>query len=100
MEERIENITKMENILNHTNVLISEMENLLDNWKKNQAEFNALMNYYGSPEWHQDREDDEHRRLPVDLPRGVLSEDSVHNTYGERKEILIKMIRVAVAGLE
>lgn len=58
------------------------------------------MNYYGSEEWHNDREDDEEHKIPQDFPRGVLSEDAVYNTFLERKEVSVKMIKTGVAGLE
>ena len=100
MEKRLQNITKMENILNRTDELISEMEILLEKWDQNQQHFNELMNYYNSEERWKDLEDDRLQVIPQDLPRGVLSEDAIFNTYGNRKDLLIKMIKVGVAGLE
>ena len=100
MEKRLQNITKMENILNRTDELISEMEKLLEKWDQNQQDFNELMNYYSSEERGKDLEDDRLKVIPQDLPRGVLSEDAVFDTYGQRKDLLIKMIKLGVAGLE
>ena len=100
MEKRLENITKMENILNHTDELISEMEKLLEKWDQNQEDFNELMNYYTSEERGKDLEDDRLKIIPQDLPRGVLSEDAVFDTYGNRKDLSVKMIKLGVAGLE
>lgn len=100
MEKRLENITKMENILNRTDELISEMEKLLEKWEQNQQDFNDLMNYYTGEERGKDLEDDRLKIIPQDLPRGVLSEDGVFDTYGNRKDLSIKMIKVGVAGLE
>lgn len=100
MEDRIKNITEMENILNETDSLISEMEILIQKWKKNQSDFALLMNYYGSENWYKDRENDDEGIIPQDLPRGVLSEDAVHNTFGNRREISIQLIKTGVADLE
>lgn len=100
MEKRLENITKMENILNRTDELISEMEKLLEKWEQNQQDFNDLMNYYTSAERDKDLEDDRLQIIPQDLPRGVLSEDAVFDTYGNRKDLSIKMIKLGVASLE
>ncbi|WP_313502118.1 DUF4298 domain-containing protein [Kaistella carnis] len=100
MEKRLENITKMENIQNRTDELISEMEKLLEKWEQNQQDFNELMNYYTSEERGKDLEDDRLKIIPQDLPRGVLSEDAVFDTYGNRKDLSIKMIKLGVAGLE
>ena len=100
MKERLQNITKMENILNQTDELISDMQTLLEKWEQNQKDFNELMNYYTSEERGKDLEDDRLHIIPQDLPRGVLSEDAVFDTYGNRKNLLIKMIKLGVAGLE
>ncbi len=100
MEKRLENITKMENILNRTDNLISEMQILLEKWEQNQEDFNELMNYYTSEERGNDLEDDRLKIIPQDLPRGVLSEDAVFDTYGNRKDLSVKMIKLGVAGLE
>ncbi|WP_027377046.1 DUF4298 domain-containing protein [Kaistella palustris] len=100
MEEQLRNIGEMENVLNRTNDLIAEMELLLAKWTVNQQEFNTLLDYYGSEKWYKDREDDSAKMLPEELPRGVLGEDAVSDTFGNRKDILIKMIKLGVAGLE
>ena len=100
MEKRLENITKMEKILNRTDELITEMEKLLEKWEQNQQDFNELMKYYTGEERWKDLEDDRLKIIPQDLPRGVLSEDAVFNTYGNRKDLSIKMIKLGVVGLE
>ncbi|MBF8457738.1 DUF4298 domain-containing protein [Kaistella sp. G5-32] len=100
MEKRLENITKMENILNRTDELISEMKKLLEKWDQNQEDFNELMNYYTGEERGKDLEDDRLKVIPQNLPRGALSEDAVFDAYGNRKDLLIKMIKLGVAGLE
>ena len=100
MKKRLKNITKMENILNRTDELISEMEKLLETWEQNQEDFNELMNYYTGEERGKDLEDDRLNIIPQDLPRGVLSEDAVFDTYGNRKDLSVKMIKLGVAGLE
>ena len=100
MEERINKISEMESILNHTDNLISEMEKLLEKWEENHLKFSELMHYYGSEERQKDLVDDRLKIIPQDLPRGVLSEDAIFDTFGKRKETLVKMIKIGVAGLE
>lgn len=100
MQERIKKITKMEHILNHTDKLISNLEILLQRWEENNKEFQELMDYYSSEERNQDLEDDRLHLIPQDLPRGVLSEDAIYNTYGHRKDLSIRMIKLGVDGLE
>ena len=38
-----------------------------------------LSNYYSSPLWLQDLDDDRAGKLPHDLKRGILSEDAVYD---------------------
>lgn len=100
MESRLKNITEMENILNATDGLIADLENLLQKWEENLPDFQRLMKYYGSEQWHEDRFYDDAKQIPQDFPRGVLSEDGVHNTFGNKRELAIRMIKSGVADLE
>lgn len=90
----------MEMILNTTDQLINEMTDLLKRWEQNEIDFDKLMTYYGSEDWHQDRQSDDDQLIPEDLPRGVLSEDSVYDTFGSRKDTAINMIKTGVKSLE
>ena len=42
-----------------------------------------LSDYYSSPLWLQDLDDDRAGKLPADLKRGVLSEDAIYDLLGE-----------------
>ena len=42
-----------------------------------------LSDYYSSPLWLQDLDDDRAGRLPHDLKRGVLSEDAIYDLLTE-----------------
>ena len=42
-----------------------------------------LSDYYSSPLWLKDLDDDRAGKLPSDLKRGVLSEDAVYDLLGE-----------------
>lgn len=45
-----------------------------------------LADYYGSKEWKNDLAADEAGKLPVDLKRGVLSEDGIYNVLQQYEE--------------
>lgn len=100
MKEQFAHINQMENILNNTDILIKEMEILIKKWKENQVDFQNLMNYYGSEEWFKDRKDDEEHKIPKDSTRGVLGEDAVYDTYGNWREVALKMIKTGATSLE
>ena len=44
-----------------------------------QSKIRMLQEYYQSEEWKQDFILDENELLPIDLKRGVLSEDGIYN---------------------
>ena len=50
-----------------------------------QEKIRVLENYLGSGQWMQDFECDERGELPVDLKRGVLSEDALYNLLEDVK---------------
>ena len=47
------------------------------------AAIRELSDYYSSPLWLQDLDDDRAGRLPHDLKRGVLSEDAIYDLLTE-----------------
>ncbi len=87
----LERISMMERRLNETNELIKEITAVLDRIEGTKEEISALFAYYGSNEWYEDRE----RKLPEDMPAGVLSEDLVYDAITELKEETIRMLETA-----
>ena len=63
------------------------MDEALDGLAKVHDAAQALSDYYGSAEWRKDFADDEAGRLPENLKRGVLSEDTIWNALQEYHEI-------------
>ena len=57
-----------------------------------QTEIGRLSEYYEDPDWKADFALDEEGALPVDLKRGVLSEDGIYDAL-ERNRELLEMIR-------
>ncbi len=91
MEKELVRIGKMEQRLNETNGIIKELTNVLDKIEASKEEMSLLFDYYGSEEWYEDRE----KKLPQDMPAGVLSEDLAYDTISELREEAIRMLEVA-----
>ena len=72
----------------------------LDQYESVQKQYKKLSDYYGSPRWMKDFEDDEAGKLPRDLKRGVLSEDAVYDLITENRELVIRMLRLSARALE
>ena len=76
---RIERITHMESLLDKSAEVIARLEQALEDFAALQPDIAELEAYYTSPQWRKDFEADEAGKLPKDLKRGVLSEDTVYD---------------------
>ncbi|TWS95268.1 MULTISPECIES: DUF4298 domain-containing protein [unclassified Streptococcus] len=77
--ETIEHIKQMEKTLNQGEKSLSQTLDNLEEIQQNLDHYQTLFAYYQSPEWFEHFALDEQGKLPVDLPRGVLSEDGIYN---------------------
>jgi hypothetical protein len=71
MTERIERIKRVEEIFDRLQT------------EPDEARLGELRAYYESPLWLSDYEADERGLLPMDLKRGVLSQDGVYDFLTE-----------------
>ncbi len=85
--EQIERIKEMELRMRRAAKALMELSAVLEDYKAVQEDIKTLEEYYGSEEWKQDFADDEAGRLPVDLKRGVLSEDGLWNLLSDVREL-------------
>ena len=78
-EDAISRVQEMETILNGCRAELDALSAAIGRYADLLQEQRKLFRYYGSLEWHADREADEDGELPCNLPRGVLSEDAVYD---------------------
>ena len=81
---------KNEERLDNINNCIKNVENALEEFKKNKKSINMLNKYYGSNNWCKDKEADENNEIPK-IKAGVLSEDAVWNMNDDIKELILEM---------
>lgn len=98
--EKYAHITKMENILVQQEQMLQELNRLLDEADSHREEYRNLLEYYYSEQRTQDLEDDAARRIPEDMPRGVLSEDAIFDLIGDCRDTAIRMLETAVQMLK
>ena len=91
-KEQIQRIRKMELRLNRASTVIKRLSAALDKYKEAEEDIATLNDYYISDEWKQDFADDEAGRLPKNLKRGVLSEDSIWNLLEENRELKERLV--------
>ncbi len=83
--ERIERIKKMEEKLDDVTPKIRAIEESLNNMKQVFEDMKILSDYY-SNDWKKDFEADEEGKIPKDLKRGVLSQDTLFDLLGKINE--------------
>ena len=91
---QIDRIRQMEECLDASAAAVEKLGAALKEYEAVQKQYKKLSDYYGSPRWMKDFEDDEAGKLPQDLKRGVLSEDAVYDLLAEIDEIKKKLRKI------
>lgn len=98
--DQIQRITRMERNLNEVSAAIRELSAAAQRYAQVQDQLRELSDYYGSPQWFRDYDDDRAGKLPMDLPRGVLSEDGVYNMLLERNNTLETLQQILISATQ
>lgn len=85
---QINRIAHMEQIYDEIIQTLDSFELSLDQFQTIQTKLKELSDYYTSPLWLQDYDDDQENKLPNELKRGVLSQDGVYLLLERHKELL------------
>lgn len=94
MEQQFKHIKQMEHILNQMNELMETLRTTHAQWAEVQADYDALVSYYGSAQWHADNEAYDRGEIPKELPCGVLSEDAVFNLIAEQQAVAVEFVKL------
>lgn len=78
-QTQLERIQSMERALNEAVAAVEGMEAALARYAAVLPRLKMLEEYYESPLWLQDYDDDDAGRLPADLARGVLTQDALYD---------------------
>ena len=84
-DERIERIKKMEEKLDNVSPKVDAFEKSLNDLNSAFEDIKSLSEYY-KKEWKEDYEADEQGKIPKDLKRGVLSQDTLFDLLGKINE--------------
>lgn len=95
----IDRITRMEKALDTVSAAVKNFSEAANAYAEAQSQLEALSAYFGSEAWLQDLADDESGLLPLDLKRGVLSQDAVYDLLCDN-EALIELLRELLQNLE
>lgn len=78
-QEQLDRIRRMEQSLNEAVSATEGLEESLRRFDSVLPGLQALVAYYEGELWRKDYDDDAAGRIPADLPRGVLAEDTVYD---------------------
>ncbi|MBE6109931.1 MAG: DUF4298 domain-containing protein [Erysipelotrichaceae bacterium] len=81
--EQIERIRKMEEIMDRVQNAVKQCQDALQNFADLEDEIDELNTYYMDGAWREDYEADEKGKIPKDLKRGVLSQDTLFDLLEE-----------------
>ena len=81
MKQIIKRVIYMESVFDEVQNALAEGVDIEDALLQEKIEI--LIQYYESKQWKIDYSADERGELPVDLKRGVLSEDGVYNLLND-----------------
>ena len=89
-EQALDRIARMESHLDETAALTAKLQEQLDAVKAAKDHAQALFQYYGSEDWHADRD----LTLPEGVKAGVLSEDSVYDAITDLRDAAFQMLEM------
>lgn len=98
--KRIDRINAMENSLDVSAGAIEALAAALEKYEEAMLEWKKLSDYYGSTQWMRDYEADEAGKLPKDLKRGVLSEDTVYDLIIDNRDLVARMAKLVAKSIE
>lgn len=84
---QIERIKRMEQALNASAEAVEALFSALERYRAVMPRIAELEEYYQSPVWMSDYDDDNAGRLPKDLCRGVLTEDALYDLLCDNDEL-------------
>ena len=71
------------------------LQDALDGMAALKDDMTALFTYYGSEQWHDDREADERGLWPATLKRGILSEDLVYDEIVAARDAALDKLKLS-----
>ncbi len=95
-EQSLARIAQMESYLDETTTMTTKLQEQLDAIKAIKEHTQTLFQYYGSEDWHADRE----RTLPGGFKAGVLSEDSVYDAITDLRDTAFQMLELGTDTLK
>ena len=98
--DQIERIQYFESLLDRVGPVLANLEEALDAFDGIQEDVQELAAYYEGESWREDFEADEAGELPLDLKRGVLSEDGIYDVLTSHYGLTVRLLDTVSAILK
>ena len=98
--DQIERIQYFESLLDRVSPVLANLEEALDAFDGIQEDVQELAAYYEGESWREDFEADEAGELPLDLKRGVLSEDGIFDVLTSHYGLTVRLLDTVSAILK
>lgn len=91
-QTQVNRIMDMEQLLNSITATIRELEASLEHFEQALPLLQTLTAYYQSEQWQKDYDDDGAGKLPANLCRGVLAQDTVYDLLDDVNQLRTDML--------
>lgn len=91
-QTQVNRIMDMEQLLNSITAAIRELEASLEHFEQALPLLQTLTAYYQSEQWQKDYNDDGAGKLPANLRRGVLAQDTVYDLLDDVNQLRTDML--------
>lgn len=98
--KQIDRIAEMERCLDASTEAVNQLSEALNAYEQNRKSLKKLFDYYGSTNWMKDFEADEAGKLPHELKRGVLSEDTVYDLIVTHHALMAQLSKILANAIE
>lgn len=68
-------------------------------WREARVRLAELQRYHESAQWQRDVEADAAGRIPADMPRGILAEDTLWNALHEEYRLAVEWVQLGAEAL-
>ena len=98
--EELARIRRLEALYEEWAEVLPRLQAAQREWRTAHARLQELRHYYFNGEWRRDYEADEAGRLPEDMPRGILCEDTLYNAFIAERELALEWVQLGAQALK
>lgn len=99
-ETELARIRELEARYNAWQAMLPALQAAQVQWREARALLAELQHYYHGGQWMQDVQADEQGRIPADMPRGILAEDTLWNAFHQEWQLAVEWVQLGAEALK